>query len=257
MWCWGCLCASHEVLLCFGLFSRGVLSLFYMSRLLRKFVVFPFVVLCPSVAVSLNAQGYDSLMRAHGLVDVQTVAPRVQVSLKYATTDNFMGANMYGNLRRAYLHPNLAKALARAQVLLEKACPGYCFLVYDAARPLSMQRRMYERVAGTPNRIYVAKPHRGGRHNYGVAVDLTIVDDRGRVLDMGSSFDHFGTTSHLGREHELVRSGVFAPEVPRNRALMRRILGQVGLRPYAKEWWHYQERMSMPEVRRRYRLLDF
>ena len=142
MWCWGCLCASHEVLLCFGLFSRGVLSLFYMSRLLRKFVVFPFVVLCTSVAVSLNAQGYDSLMRAHGLVDVQTVAPRVQVSLKYATTDNFMGANMYGDLRRAYLHPNLAKALARAQVLLEKACPGYRFLVYDAARPLSMQRRM-------------------------------------------------------------------------------------------------------------------
>lgn len=231
--------------------------MFYMSRSLRKFVVFPFVVLCTSVAASLNAQGYDSLMRAHGLVDVQTVAPRVQVSLKYATTDNFMGANVYGGLRKAYLHPNLVKALARAQAFLDREYPGYRFLVYDAARPLSIQRRMYELVAGTSKRFYVAKPHRGGRHNYGVAVDLTIMDDRGRVLDMGSSFDHFGATSHLGRERKLVRSGVFAPEVPRNRALMRRILGQVGLRPYAKEWWHYQERMSMPEVRRRYRLLDF
>ena len=228
-----------------------------MSRLLRKFVVFPFVVLCTSVAASLNAQGYDSLMRAHGLVDVQTVAPRVQVSLKYATTDNFMGASVYGGLRKAYLHPNLVKALARAQEFLDREYPGYRFLVYDAARPLSIQRRMYELVAGTSKRFYVAKPHRGGRHNYGVAVDLTIMDDRGRVLDMGSSFDHFGATSHLGRERKLVRSGVFAPEVLRNRALMRRILGQVGLRPYAKEWWHYQERMSMPEVRRRYRLLDF
>ena len=74
---------------------------------------------------------------------------------------------------------------------------------------------------------------------------------------MGSPFDHFGDRAHLGNEQALVRSGLYAPEVPQNRALLKRILGQVGLRPYNKEWWHYQERMPMPEVRRRYRLLDF
>ena len=116
---------------------------------------------------------------------------------------------------------------------------------------------MYEQVAGTPKRIYVAHPRRGGRHNYGVAVDLTIIDEKGKALDMGSSFDHFGDRAHLGNERALVRSGLYAPEVPQNRALLKRILGQVGLRPYNKEWWHYQERMPMPEVRRRYRLLDF
>jgi D-Ala-D-Ala dipeptidase len=205
----------------------------------------------------LRAQNYDSLMRAHGLIEVQLVAPRIQVQLKYATRDNFTGANMYGSLRKAYLHPNLAQALARAQERLEQEHPGYRFLIYDAARPLSAQRRMYEQVAGTPKRIYVAHPRRGGRHNYGVAVDLTIVDDRGRVLDMGSPFDHFGSEAHLGKEQERARAGIFAPDVPANRALMRRILSAVGLRPYDKEWWHYQERMSMPEVRRRYRLLDF
>ena len=196
-------------------------------------------------------------MRTHGLVDVQVAAPRIQVQLKYATKDNFTGANMYGSLRKAYLHPNLAKALARAQGLLEKEHPSYRFLIYDAARPLSAQRRMYEQVAGTPKRIYVAHPRRGGRHNYGVAVDLTIIDEKGKPLDMGSPFDHFGDRAHLGNERALVRSGLYAPEVPQNRALLKRILGQVGLRPYDKEWWHYQERMPMPEVRRRYRLLDF
>jgi D-Ala-D-Ala dipeptidase len=196
-------------------------------------------------------------MRAHGLVDVQVAAPRIQVQLKYATKDNFTGVNMYGSLRKAYLHPNLAKALARAQELLEKEHPGYRFFVYDAARPLSAQRRMYEQVAGTPKRIYVAHPRRGGRHNYGVAVDLTIIDEKGKPLDMGSPFDHFGDRAHLGNERTLVRSGLYTPEVPQNRALLKRILGQVGLRPYNKEWWHYQERMPMPEVRRRYRLLDF
>ena len=228
-----------------------------MPRLLQKLIVPFLVAFFVLVAAPLKAQGYDSLTRAYGLVDVQAIAPRIQVWLKYATKDNFMGANVYGGLRKAYLHPNLAKALARAQEFLDRERPGYRFLIYDAARPLSIQRRMYELVAGTSKRFYVAKPHRGGRHNYGVAIDLTIMDDRGRVLDMGSSFDYFGATSHLGRERELVRKGVFAPNVPKNRALMRRILGRVGLRPYAKEWWHYQERMPMPEVRRRYRLLDF
>lgn len=116
---------------------------------------------------------------------------------------------------------------------------------------------MYQAVAGTPKKIYVAAPERGGRHNYGVAVDLTIVDAAGKPLDMGSPFDHFGEEAHLGDEGALVKKGVFAPEVPTNRALMKRLLGAEGLRPYDKEWWHYQERMSMPEVRKHYRLLDF
>lgn len=207
--------------------------------------------------VTASAQRFDSLMRVHGMVDIQQVAPDIRVDLKYATKDNFIGANMYGQLRRAYLHPNLAKALARAQQALTKERPGYRFLVYDAARPQSVQRRMYQAVAGTPKKIYVAAPERGGRHNYGVAVDLTIVDASGKPLDMGSPFDHFGEEAHLGNEETRVRAGIFNKEVPANRSLMRRLLGAEGLRPYDKEWWHYQEQMPMSEVRKRYQLLAF
>ena len=207
--------------------------------------------------VTASAQRFDSLMRANGMVDIQQVAPDIRVDLKYATKDNFIGANMYGQLRRAYLHPNLAKALARAQQVLTKERPGYRFLIYDAARPQSVQRRMYQAVAGTPKKIYVAAPERGGRHNYGVAVDLTIVDASGKPLDMGSSFDHFGEEAHLGNEEARVRAGIFNKEVPANRSLMRRLLGAEGLRPYDKEWWHYQEQMPMSEVRKRYQLLAF
>ena len=206
---------------------------------------------------SLSARNLDSLMRAYGMVEVTSLAPHIRVQLKYATRDNFIGANMYGTLRKAYLHPNLARALARAQKTLEREKPGYAFLIYDAARPQSVQRRMSQAVAGTPKKIYVAAPERGGRHNFGVAVDLTIVDAAGKPLDMGSPFDHFGEEAHLGDEGARVKQGIFAPEVPANRALMQRLLGAEGLRPYDKEWWHYQERMSMPEVRKQYRLLDF
>ena len=214
----------------------------------------PTLFLC---VVTASAQRFDSLMRTNGMVDIQQVAPDIRVDLKYATKDNFIGANMYGQLRRAYLHPNLAKALARAQQALTKEHPGYCFLIYDAARPQSVQRRMYLAVAGTPKKIYVAAPERGGRHNYGVAVDLTIVDASGKPLDMGSPFDHFGEEAHLGNEEARVRAGIFNKEVPANRSLMRRLLGAEGLRPYDKEWWHYQEQMPMSEVRKRYQLLSF
>lgn len=214
----------------------------------------PTLFLC---VITASAQRFDSLMRANGMVDIQQVAPDIRVDLKYATKDNFIGANMYGQLRRAYLHPNLAKALARAQQALTKEHPGYRFLIYDAARPQSVQRRMYQAVAGTPKKIYVAAPERGGRHNYGVAVDLTIVDASGKPLDMGSPFDHFGEEAHLGNEEARVRAGIFNKEVPANRSLMRRLLGAEGLRPYDKEWWHYQEQMPMSEVRKRYQLLSF
>ena len=220
--------------------------------MLRYFL--PTLFLC---VLTASAQHFDSLMRANGMVDIQQVAPDIRVDLKYATKDNFIGANMYGQLRRAYLHPNLAKALARAQQALTKERPGYRFLIYDAARPQSVQRRMYQAVAGTPKKIYVAAPERGGRHNYGVAVDLTIVDASGKPLDMGSPFDHFGEEAHLGNEEACVRAGIFNKEVPANRSLMRRLLGAEGLRPYDKEWWHYQEQMPMSEVRKRYQLLAF
>ena len=74
-----------------------------MPKRLRLHLLLCILTLVTLVASPLRAQNYDSLMRAHGLVDVQVAAPRIQVQLKYATKDNFTGANMYGSLRKAYL----------------------------------------------------------------------------------------------------------------------------------------------------------
>lgn len=210
------------------------------------------------VASPLLAQtNYDSLMRRSGLVDVQSLEPSIGVDLKYSTSDNFVGRDMYGSLERAYLERGFAERVARAQRLLTKRRQGYRLLIYDAARPMSVQAAMYALVEGTPLSIYVAPAKRGGRHNYGVAVDLTIVDDKGKPLDMGSPFDHFGTEAHVGGEDTLVKAGRMSAVVRANRRLLYSIMSEVGLRPYDKEWWHYQERISMPEVRRRYKRLDF
>lgn len=208
-------------------------------------------------ALDLAAQkGLDSLMRSYDLVDLQHLEPSIRVELRYSTTNNFIGEDMYGDLKRAYLEPSFARRIVRAQQLLQNTHPGYSLLIYDAARPLSVQARMYARVADTPLKIYVAPARQGGRHNYGVAVDLTIADPKGKPLDMGTDFDHFGEEAHVGDEAERVRQGKLGREAAQNRALLYEIMRAVGLRPYNKEWWHYQETIPMSEVRKRYRLIN-
>ena len=212
---------------------------------------------------------YDSLIRKMGLVDINTLDKEILVELRYATTNNFMQQNIYGELRKAYFVPHFARKIAQAQQILRQRKPGYRLLIYDAARPQSAQRRMRQAVEGTPYTAYVAEASRGGRHNFGVAVDLTIADKDGRPLDMGAPFDHFGREAWIGDgrnttlQHfkayiaQMQKQGIISAEAAANRTLLVEIMDAVGLRPYAKEWWHYQERVSMSRTREIYKLLDF
>ena len=222
-------------------------------------------------AVSASAQevDFDKKMKEYGLVDVQTLDKEIEVELKYATEDNFVGENMYGSLTTAYLLPHFARKVVEAQRILRERHPEYSLLIYDAARPISVQRRMRSIVEGTPLQIYVADGKRGGRHNFGVAVDLTIVDGNGRPLDMGAGFDHFGREAWVGNDNDVTlaaykayvealrKQGLISAEAAANRTLLLEIMDAVGLRPYVKEWWHFQERISMSATRERYKLLDF
>lgn len=102
---------------------------------------------------------YEEYFEQVGLVDIQTAIPDVVVDLKYATADNFMGEILYPDLRKAYLLPHMISRLARVHARLQELKLGYRLVIYDAARPLSIQRRMFERVRGTPQEQYVANPY--------------------------------------------------------------------------------------------------
>ena len=220
-------------------------------------------------AASAQEVDFDKKMKEYGLVDIQSLDKEIRVELKYATEDNFVGENMYGSLTTAYLLPHFARKVAEAQRILRERHPEYSLLVYDAARPISVQRRMRRAVEGTPLQIYVADGQKGGRHNYGVAVDLTIVDGEGRPLDMGAGFDHFGDEAWVGNDNDVTlaaykayvealrKRGKISAEAAANRTLLLEIMDAIGLRPYVKEWWHFQEKISMTATRQKYKLLDF
>lgn len=209
-------------------------------------------------ATATPADSLCARMEAAGMVDASAGDPAIKVSLMYGRDDNFTGAAMYPEgFATAYLHPEAAAALAKAQEELTASHPGLRLLVADAGRPMSVQRKMYRTVRGTSMAPYVSNPaNGGGLHNYGLAVDLTIVDALGRELPMGTPVDHLGPEANIDREDDLVARGVITAAERDNRLLLRRVMKAAGFKPLRSEWWHFNLR-SRAEARRRYPLLDF
>lgn len=217
-----------------------------------------FLILITAVCVlSMGAQtvDFDAMLKRHGLVDVTTISPSITVDLKYATTDNFVHRNMYGSLRNAYLHPDAAVALKRAMWLLKRVNRNLGFIVYDAARPRSVQQVMWDAVKGTPNERYVAKPFNGGPHNYGIAVDIALTY-RDEPVDMGTPFDTFTEEAHITAEDALVAQGRISSRARANRLILRAVLCAAGYDTFTREWWHFT-RYDMKYTRQHIQLLDF
>lgn len=204
-----------------------------------------------------DGRDLERRFREYGLVDIATVDPSIVVELKYTDTDNFTRRDMYGPLERAYFVPEIARMLAGVQRELRAKHPGYSLVIYDAARPMSIQAYMYALVEGTDQEKYVASPDNGGGyHNYGVAVDLSILDSEGRPLDMGSPFDCFDAIANVGNEAFYVETGRMSREAMENRRMLADLMLAAGFEQNPDEWWHFQK-YDKAELMKRYRLLDF
>lgn len=205
----------------------------------------------------LSAQSLASRMSDFGLVDLGRMDSTIQVNLMYAADSNFTGVVLYDDLREAYLHPEAAEAVLKAQNELHALFPGYNLLVKDAARPMSVQKKMFRAVQGTPKANYVANPAKGGGlHNYGLAVDITIADEHGNELPMGTPVDHLGPEANIDREEQMVARGVISETERQNRLLLRRVMTTAGFKPLRTEWWHFNL-VSKRQAQAKYRLLDF
>lgn len=235
------------------------------------------IILLAALSISLSAGAQNNLyqqMKAYGLVDIKELDPSILVELKYSTQDNFVGEDMYGDLEQAFFEKRFAERVVAAQLALKRRNPALTLLIYDAARPISTQRRMRKVVEGTIYEQYVADGSKGGRHNYAVAVDATIADAKGKALDMGAPFDGFDRASHVkgGSDNDistrtmanyrafantLVAEGLITQKAAENRLLLIEVMMEVGLLPYRCEWWHFEEPMTMSQTREKYRLLDF
>lgn len=176
------------------------------------------------------------------LIDIQTINPTIQIDLKYATEDNFMKKVLYHDIKQVYLQKDVAERLSKCQIYLKKLYPNYSLLVYDGARPLHVQQQMWDGLDTIPvaeRGKFVSNPANGSIHNYGAAVDLTIIDENGIPLDMGAGYDDIRKIAYPSLEAQFLASGDLTQAQIDNRKILRKVMASQRFTNIATEWWHF------------------
>ena len=151
--------------------------------------------------------------------------------------------------------PSVAKALARARSFLPR---GWNFKIWDCQRPRFVQILMLQSFL---KRLRAAHPEwsrkklietlftfgarpllkvkRLDTHRNGGAVDLTLIDDRGRELYLGT--DHDDLTEGAALDYYESKRGLAPRELEArdNRRRLKKAMLQAGFNIYAPEWWHW------------------
>ncbi|MEM9932822.1 MAG: M15 family metallopeptidase [Bacteroidota bacterium] len=174
-----------------------------------------------------------------GLVNVLDIDSSFVIDVKYATEDNFMGRVLYGEYDQCYLQPEAAFKLKKAHDVLKRGHPDLRFVLYDCVRPRSVQVEMWELVKGTEQQQYVASPKSGSIHNFGAAVDLSLIHVDTGLVDMGTPYDYFGRKAQPRYENAFVQEGVLRNEQVRNRRILRAAMLEAEFSGILSEWWHF------------------
>jgi D-alanyl-D-alanine dipeptidase len=199
-------------------------------------------ILCSAIAVSPKAvvlrhgkifPAYNDTVK--GWAEINFGKLGIQNRMAYADTANFMHNKIYP-CARCFLRPEVAEALEKANEIAKDK--GYTLVLYDCYRPYGYQKVMYDLV-NDPR--YVAPPGKGSNHNRGQAVDISLADEDGVLLDMGTPFDDFTELSHSDSK-----------DIPRkarkNRKLLRTIMTKAGFSVYPHEWWHFDYKKQQYET---------
>jgi zinc D-Ala-D-Ala dipeptidase len=162
-------------------------------------------------------------------VDVRSIAPDIVVSLSYSRAQNAFRKRLYRS-NTALLRRPVAQRLARVQRRLRRQRLG--LMVWDAYRPRSLQLVMW-RARPDARSHYLANPRRSSNHSRGAAVDVTLVDRRGRPLKMPTPHDEFSPRAHRGAARGVT------PLARKNSRVLERAMRAEGFRPNPYEWWHF------------------
>lgn len=182
------------------------------------------------VTVTVNATGSKADVKKQDLVLVSDYSKDFKIEMKYATYDNFVKKTLYPSPTCILAKGTLDK-LTKANNTVKKY--GYSIKIWDAYRPLSVQKIMWE---ATPNKNYVANPYRSGsKHNRGAAVDVTLVDKNGKELPMPTEFDNFTEKASPGYKG-------MSKEKRKNLNILSSAMTTAGFKTVSHEWWHFEDK---------------
>lgn len=188
-----------------------------------------------------DTSALEQLFIQKKLTNINSLDSNIRVVLHYSTSHNFLNKDLYHGLQNCYLPCEVAIKLSNAQYFLNAQFPNYHLIVFDAVRPLHIQKQMWDELdMPAKEKInYLAHPSDISLHNYGAAVDVGIIGDNDVLLNMGTPFDFFGELSEPKREKEFVENGQLSQEALTNRLLLRNVMVKAGFTTITSEWWHF------------------
>ncbi len=169
----------------------------------------------------------------------------------------------YGEKSPYFLRSQVLEALIEAQSYLQQEYPGWKIHIFDAYRPVAVQKFMVdytltsllkekaltlEQLSSTQQenlwqQVYqiwavasddLATPP---PHSTGAAVDITLVDDRGQLLDMGGEIDELSERSQPNHYANPTDSN--GKSYHQRRELLNQMMTRVGFLRHPGEWWHF------------------
>lgn len=190
-----------------------------------------------------------------GLVDVRDVIPTLKIDLRYATANNFMNEVLYTDVHRCFLQIETIAKLLKAYQLLQQQYPQLTFIIFDGARPQSVQYKMYDFVKKLHKTNYVASPTHGSMHNFGTAIDISLFDvSTNQEVDMGTPFDFFGPEAQPRFHQQMLYEGKLTATQIKYRNVLRQVMKQAGFTAIQTEWWHF-ESFNKNYVRAKYKII--
>ncbi len=148
----------------------------------------------------------------------------------------------------SFVRKNVADRLLRANALLPR---GMSLLFEEGYRPIALQRKLfddyYRKLAAanpewTNERVrldatkYVAPPDGVPPHSTGGAFDVSLADERGNELAMGSCSDD---TPDENNDMNFTDCTEISEEARSNRMRLAEALSEAGFVNYPAEWWHW------------------
>ena len=163
------------------------------------------------------------------LVELTKIDPALKLDIRYANTNNFLGVPLYTQ-PRAFLQRPAAEAVLRANRELHTL--GFGLIIHDGYRPWYVTKIFWD-ATPDPQKIFVADPKAGSRHNRGCAIDLSLFDLKtGQEVSMPSGYDEMTDHAYAnypgGTEQERQR-----------RAILRAAMVKQSFEINPTEWWHF------------------
>ena len=170
---------------------------------------------------------------------------------KYGFVINNKFRKDWTKAKRIFVRESVAKALVKAKKNLPKE---YNFEIYDGKRSIAQQREIikicekdfkekypknWEKILITATGGYKSLTEKVplDTHRHGGAVDLTIIDDKGKKLMMEEDdTPKKNALNYYERKKKLTKK---QKEIKNNRKLLKKVMQKAGFKPYLKEWTHW------------------